>query len=85
MKSRCITDRRLAENPELFGICGLRCGSGRLPCESPEHKSEGEFLDHPFSYKTDQKAEWGTSKDDELEGTVNPSPHKPHSSTRKTS
>ena len=80
MKWRCI-----AEDSELFRKCGLHCGSGQIPCESSERKSRGEYFDHLSSYKNDQKAEWGTSKDDEVEGTVNPSLQNPHNSNRKTS
>jgi hypothetical protein len=56
-----------AQNSELFGQCGLRGGCGQIPCESSEHKSRGEFLDHLSSYKNEQKAAYGTSKEDELE------------------
>jgi hypothetical protein len=33
----------------VFVVCAG--GSWQLPCESSEHKSRGEFLDHPLGYK----------------------------------
>lgn len=58
----CMNLRCIAKNSVLFGVCGLRCGSGQLPCESSVLKVTGEFFDHLWSYKNDHKAACGTSK-----------------------